>query len=386
MQVTTVVGTRPEIIKLSRVIAALDESVEHTIIHTGQNHDPLLNHIFFEELKLHKPDHFLDATFIRPGVTTATTIETISNAMVRLDSLFCMTKPDALLILGDTNSCIAAAYVAKRKKIPLFHMEAGNRCFDERVPEEINRRIIDHISDINLPYSSIARENLLREGLPSDRIIKTGSPMNEVLEYYSDCIFNSTILSKLNLKPCEYFLVSCHREENTDSPEQLKRFLDLLSTLADKFSQRIIVSTHPRTEARLKLKSKTDLYDIIGFQSVLDSKIEFHKPFGLFDYVNLEQHAHCTLSDSGTITEESSILGFPALNLRETHERLEGMEEAAVIMTGFDVQKVMESIPLTASVMHTPVDYLANDVSNKVVRIILSYTDYVNRIVWGKHV
>src|ERR1017187_4600782 len=300
MRVCTIVGTRPEIIKLSRVMAALDKSVEHILVHTGQNYDHSLNEIFFEELGVRKPDYSLickDHATLRAN----TTIESIGMMMSKLDDTFHVVKPDAILILGDTNSCVAAAYVAKRKKIPVFHMEAGNRCFDERVPEEVNRRIVDHISDINLPYSAIARENLLREGIPSDRIIKTNSPMNEVLAHYESEIAQSNVLARLNLNRGEYFVVSCHREENVDSPARLKKFIALLNAVAEKFHQRIIVSTHPRTQKKLDVASLTELYDVLGFQSALRPGIEFHQPFGLFDYVRLQADAHCTLSDSGTI-------------------------------------------------------------------------------------
>lgn len=380
MRVVTVVGTRPEIIKLSRVMPALDQSAQHTLIHTGQNYDPSLNEVFFKELNLRRPDRIFDT-----ANQSTSTIESLGAMMERLDVAFTQHNPDALLILGDTNSCVAAAYVAKRKKIPIFHMEAGNRCFDERVPEEVNRRIVDHISDINLPYSAIARENLLREGIPSDRIIKTGSPMTEVLGYYAPRIDKSQVLSQLKLTPGEYFVVSCHREENVDSPERLKQFLELLNMLAE-LGQRIIVSTHPRTQKKLARESATDLYDVAGFVSRLRPEIEFHKPFGLFDYVQLQRNARCTLSDSGTITEESSILGFPALNLRESHERPEGMEEANVMMTGFNISRVMESLPLTRKPMCTPTDYCSSQVSDKIVRIILSYVDVINRTVWRKNV
>ena len=376
MKVATVLGTRPEIIRLSRVMAALDLSVDHTIIHTGQNYDYELNQVFFEELGIRKPDYVLDASVLRPGCV-ATTAEAIGNMIARLDSLLARLQPDALLILGDTNSCFAAAYIAKRRKIPLFHMEAGNRSFDERVPEEINRRIIDHISDINLPYSSIARDCLLQEGIPTDRVIKTGSPMFEVLEHYRSAISRSDVLSKLGLTPGEYFVVSSHREENVDSPGRFEQFVKLLNGLAERYHQRIVVSTHPRTRCRIDAK-----------KLLLAPEVEFLKPFGLLDYVQLQMNARVTLSDSGTITEESSILHFPALNLREAHERPEGMEEGSVILTGFNADRVFESIAVLSrqdqATLLTPSDYSFSNVSEKVVRIILSYTDYVNRVVWRR--
>lgn len=379
MRVCTVIGTRPEVIKLSRVMATLDKSVEHIVIHTGQNYDRRLNAIFFDEMQLRNPDQVLDTA-------KENSIQTVAGMMRALDKVFDEIEPEALLILGDTNSCVAAAYTAKRKQIPIFHMEAGNRCFDERVPEEANRRIIDHISDINLPYSLIARENLLREGFPSDRIIKTGSPMAEVLGYYQTQIEESSVDKRLGLKKGEYFLVSCHRAENVDSPERLHQFLMLLNTVAEKYGQRVIVSTHPRIRKKLMLESATDPYDVIGYQQFARPEIEFYTPFGFFDYVHLQEGARCVLSDSGTITEESSILGFPAINLREAHERPEGMEEASVIMTGFNPVRVLESISMAQFPMHTPADYEAVRVSDKIVRIILSYTDYVNRVVWRKNV
>ena len=377
MKVCTVVGTRPEIIKLSRVIPALDKATEHTLIHTGQNYSHELNGTFFEEMEIRKPNDNLNSAEHRT-LRVNTAIETIAEAMVKLEDRMTALRPDALLILGDTNSCVAAAYVAKRKKVPVFHMEAGNRCFDERVPEEINRRIVDHISDINMPYSSVARENLLREGIPSDRIIKTGSPMNEVLNFYAPRIDASNVLSWMGLEKGKYFLVSCHREENVDSPEKFKAFIDFLNKLAERFHQRIIVSAHPRLSNKL------------GTWGPSNNEIEIYKPFGFFDYSRLQQDSRCVFSDSGTITEESSILGFPALNLRETHERLEGMEEASVIMTGMNFERIFESLPL-AEKQHkgywrTPEDYLPLNVSDKVVSITLSYTDYVNRTVWRKNV
>jgi UDP-N-acetylglucosamine 2-epimerase (non-hydrolysing) len=353
-------------------MAALDRSVQHTVVHTGQNYDYELSQVFFDDLEIRKPDHFLDAA----GATAA---ETVGNIIARADDVLACVAPDALLVLGDTNSCLAA-YAAKRRRIPVFHMEAGNRCFDQRVPEEINRRVVDHISDINLPYSSISREYLLREGFPADRVIKTGSPMYEVLEHYRPKILRSDVLRRLNLKPREYFVVSSHREENIDSPDCFRKLIALLNGLSQRYGQRIIVSTHPRTRKRIEAESST-----------LHPEIELQKPFGLCDYVHLEINARATLSDSGTITEESSILNFPALNIREAHERPEGMEEASVMLTGFNVDRVFEGLFLLESqgrdadrTLRIPSDYRIPNVSEKVVRLILSYTDYVNRTVWHR--
>jgi len=362
-------------------MAALDATIgrKHIVIHTNQNYAHELNEIFFEQMGIRKPDYFLT------GRDNTTAIQGIGFMMAGLEDLLQGMNPDALLILGDTNTDLAAAYVAKRRKIPLFHMEAGNRSFDERVPEEINRRIIDHISDINMPYSSLARECLMREGLPTDRVIKTGSPMYEVLEYYRTGISESGVLQRLGLKPNEYFVVSCHREENVDSPEHFQKFIKVLNGLADKYHQRIIVTAHPRTRKNLDAVKR----DYAG--TCLHLEVELHKPFGFFDYVHLQQHARVTLSDSGTITEESAILNFPALNLREAHERPEGMEESSVILTGFNVDRVFEGITLlgyqkrgTERTLTIPADYRVGNVSEKVVRIILSYIDYVNRTVWRK--
>jgi UDP-N-acetylglucosamine 2-epimerase (non-hydrolysing) len=369
MKVATVVGTRPEIIRLSRVIAALDRHTDHVLIHTGQNYDYGLNGVFFEDLEIRKPDYFLEAA----GKSAA---ETIGNVIAKSDEVLNSLEPDAVLILGDTNSCLAAL-AAKRRKIPVFHMEAGNRCFDDRVPEEINRRIVDHISDINLPYSSISREYLLREGLPPDRIIKTGSPMFEVLHHYLPKIQRSDVVTRLALRPHEYFVVSCHREENVDDPGQLGRFVGLLNRLAAEFGLRLLVSTHPRTRKRLE-----------AMGAVMRPEVELRAPLGFCDYVRLEMNAKATLSDSGTISEESSVLGFPALNLREAHERPEGMEEAVVMMTGFDEQRVIESLRILAAQAKTGLgvvkDYHAPNVSEKIVRIIHSYVNYVDRAVWHK--
>jgi len=370
MKVATIIGTRPEIIRLSRVMAALDKSVDHTIIHTGQNYDYELNQIFFEDLDLRRPDCFLDAA----GKNAA---ETIGLVISRSDEVLDSIKPDAVLILGDTNSCLAAIS-AKRRKIPVFHMEAGNRCFDERVPEEINRKIVDHISDINMPYSSISREYLLREGIPPDRIVKTGSPMYEVLHYYMPKIMNSNALQRLELKREDYFLVSAHREESIDYPDQFSKLIYILNELSNNYEKRIIVSTHPRTRKQIE---KMDLH--------FDERIKLLKPLGFSDYVNLQLNAIATLSDSGTITEESSILNFPALNIRNAHERPEGMEEGAVMMTGLEYSRIREglSILLTQSRgnirnLRMVNDYDVPNVSEKVVRIILSYTDYIRRTVW----
>ena len=374
MKVTTVVGTRPEIIRLSRVMAALDHSAEHMLIHTGQNYDYELNEIFFEQMGLRKPFYSMAGALHRT-LRANTMIETIGSIMDRMDVQFQIDRPDAVLILGDTNSCLATAYVAKRHKIPLFHMEAGNRCFDELVPEEINRRMIDHISDINMPYSNIARENLLREGIASDRIIKTGSPLYEVLFYYRPQIDASDVHARMSLSYGNYIVVSCHREENVDSPEFFKQFTNLLRTLSDKFSKRIIVSAHPR------LSNKLGTWGPSAF-------IEVYKPFGFFDYARLQKDSFITLSDSGSLTEEASILRFPALSLRESTERPEGMEEGVVIMTGFNIPRVMESIPVARAALagRSVAAYNITGVADKVVKILLSYTDYVNRVVWRRNV
>ncbi len=371
MKVATVVGTRPEIIRLSRVFAALDRHVEHVLIHSGQNYDYELNEVFFEDLEIRRPQVFLDAA----GETAA---ETIGLVIARSDVAFRELRPDAVLILGDTNSCLAA-FAAKRQKIPVFHMEAGNRCFDERVPEEINRRIVDHISDINLPYSAISREYLLREGLPPDRVIKTGSPMYEVLHHYLPKIQRSDALTSFGVEPDGYYLVSAHREENVDDPDQFARFVDTLTRLAG-FGFRVIVSTHPRTRKRLEAESVT-----------FPALVQLAKPFGFLDYVKLQLHARAVLSDSGTISEESSILNFRALNIRQSHERPEAMQEAAVMMTGLDWArvrlglKVLETQPSGQErALRIVEDYAVPNVSEKIVRIVLSYTDYVNRTVWHK--
>ena len=369
-RVMTVIGTRPEIIRLSRVMVALDRSFDHRIVHTGQNYDYELNQVFFEDMELRKPDRFLDAV----GKTAA---ETIGNIIARTDAVIAEEAPDALLVLGDTNSCLAA-YAAKRRKVPVFHMEAGNRCFDQRVPEEINRKIVDHISDINLCYSAIAREYLLREGLPPDRVIKTGSPMFEVLHHYRAKIDRSPVLEQLKLEAGRYFVVSAHREENVDSPRLLPALVETLNGLARDFGFRVIVSTHPRTRKRFEAE-----------KVVLDPKVELLKPLGFTDYVKLQSHATAVLSDSGTISEESSILNFPALNLREAHERPEAMEEASVIMSGLSYPRIKEALDILARqsrgaerTLRPVADYSMPNVSEKVVRIIMGYTDYVNRSVW----
>lgn len=372
LKVMTVVGTRPEIIRLSRVIAALERHTEHTLVHTGQNYDYELNEIFFEDLEIRRPDRFLEAA----GATAA---ETIGQVIARIDPVLAEVQPDAFLVLGDTNSCLAAI-PAKRRKIPIFHMEAGNRCFDQRVPEEINRRIVDHISDINLPYSSISREYLLREGLPPDRVIKTGSPMYEVLHHYMPKIRASSVLERLGLEPRGYFVVSAHREENIDSPQQFRNLVGTLRAVAAEFGLRMIFSTHPRTRKRIEAE---------GVQ--LPQQVELMKPLGLSDYVRLQMEAAAVLSDSGTITEESSILNFPAVNIRQAHERPEGMEEAAAVLTGLEPDSVLRGLRLVMGQKRGPerdlrivADYDVPNVSEKVVRIIHSYVHYVNRTVWSK--
>ena len=372
MKVATVVGTRPEIIRLSRVIAALDRHMDHVLIHTGQNYDYELNEIFFEDLEIRKPDHFLETA----GRSAA---ETIGNIIAKSDEAFAKVQPDTMLVLGDTNSSLAAI-AAKRRKIPVFHMEAGNRCFDERVPEEINRRIVDHISDINMPYSDISREYLLREGIAPDRIVKTGSPMYEVLTHYRPKIDKSDALQRLGLKQYEYFVVSSHREENIDSPPHFANLVSMLNGMAERFQLPVVVSTHPRTRKRIDAEGVA-----------LRPEVRLLKPLGFCDYVHLEMNAKAALSDSGTITEESSILNFPALNIREAHERPEGMEEGSVVLTGFNLDRVFEGLRLLESqgrdenrTVNVVQDYNVRNVSEKVVRIIFSYTDYVNRSVWRK--
>lgn len=372
LKVMTVVGTRPEIIRLSRVLAKLDKYTEHILVHTGQNYDYELNEIFFTDMEIRKPDYFLEAA----GANAA---ETIGQTIIKLDPVLAKEQPEALLILGDTNSCLAAI-PAKRRKIPIFHMEAGNRCFDQRVPEETNRKIVDHISDINMTYSDIAREYLLREGLPPDRVIKTGSPMFEVLTHYRDKIDGSGILSRLGLQQQDYFVVSAHREENIDSERNFGNLVRILNGIAESFGKRVIVSTHPRTRKRIESEG-------VCFHGL----VELLKPLGFSDYVHLQQHAFAVLSDSGTITEESSILNFPALNIREAHERPEGMEEASVMMTGLEPERVFQALEILTDqgrgadrLLRRVADYSMPNVSDKALRIILSYTDYVNRSVWRK--
>jgi len=370
LKVMTVVGTRPEIIRLSRVMAALDREMDQVLVHTGQNYDYELNEIFFEDLAIRTPDHFLNAAADTPSATAGRVI-TAADAVIEASG------PDALLVLGDTNSCLAA-YAAKRRRVPVFHMEAGNRCFDDRVPEEINRRIIDHLADINLPYSAIARDYLLREGLPPDRVIRTGSPMPEVLDHYRLRIDASDILQRLGLLPGGYFVVSAHREENVESPRLLGQLRQLLDELAAEYGIPVIVSTHPRTRKRLD-ETKVPTHSLVRLL----------KPLAFTEYVKLQLNALAVLSDSGTITEESSILNFPALNLREAHERPEGMEEAAVMLTGLSLERVMQGLAILQGqgrgdtrTLRVPADYLVPNVSEKVVRIIHSYTDYVRRTVW----
>jgi UDP-N-acetylglucosamine 2-epimerase (non-hydrolysing) len=373
LKVVTFVGTRPEIIRLSRVIPLLDARCDHVLVHTGQNYDYELNEIFFTDLSIRKPDHFLNAA----GSSSA---ETIGNVIAKADQLLRDVQPDAVLILGDTNSALAAI-AAKRLRIPIFHMEAGNRCFDQRVPEEINRKIVDHISDINLTYSSIARENLLREGLAADMSIKTGSPMMEVLTHYRDRIDASDVLSQQGLAPREYFIVSSHREENVDRKEGLLAIAAIMDDLAERYGFPVIMSTHPRTRKRI------DEWGIAFHPAV-----RLAKPFGFSDYIALQRSAFAVLSDSGTITEESAILNFPAINLRETHERHEGMEEALVIMAGLNVDRVRQALGVIETqargderTLLLPADYDIPNVSEKIVRIIHSYVDYVNRVVWKKY-
>lgn len=374
LKVITVVGTRPEIIRLSRVLTKLDESeaIDHILVHTGQNYDYELNQVFFEDLELRKPDYFLNA-----AGTNATT--TVGQILINIDPILEKEKPDAFLVLGDTNSCLCAI-PAKKRKIPVFHMEAGNRCFDQRVPEETNRKIVDHISDINLTYSDIAREYLLREGLPPDRIIKTGSPMYEVLHHYMPKISRSDILKKLSLEKEKYFVVSAHREENINTEKNFNNLVKSLNTIAEAFHLPVIVSTHPRTRNMIKEKA-----------FVFNELIKLQKPFGLSDYLCLQINAKAVLSDSGTVSEESSILNFPALNIREAHERPEAMEEASVMMTGLNPERILQGLQQLEHQdrenrnFRLVADYSMPNVSEKVVRIIISYTDYINRVAWQNH-
>lgn len=370
----TIVGTRPEIIKLSRVMAELDKYVEHIIVHTGQNYDYELNEIFFSDLGVRKPDFFLNAV----GKTTA---ETIGNIITKSDEIFEKITPDAVLLYGDTNSCLSVI-AAKRRQIPIFHMEAGNRCFDQRVPEELNRKIVDHLSDINMPLTEQARDYLIREGVRPETIIKTGSCMKEILTFYKDKIDKCDVLTRLNLSEKKYFIVSIHREENVDYPENLKKLIDSLNSLAEKYNLPVVVSTHPRTQNRL---------DDVRSQVVLNPLVNYMKPMGFFDYIKLQKNAFCVISDSGTITEEASILNFPAIMIRMAHERPEGMDEGTVIMSGIERERVIEAVNIVVSqfsINRNSIrligDYNVENVSVKVVRIILSYIDFVNRTVWKK--
>ncbi|EPW6542453.1 UDP-N-acetylglucosamine 2-epimerase (non-hydrolyzing) [Vibrio vulnificus] len=373
LKVMSVVGTRPEIIRLSRVLAKLDEHCEHILVHTGQNYDFELNEVFFNDLGVRKPDYFLSAA----GKNAA---ETIGQVIIKVDQVLEDIQPEAMLVLGDTNSCISAI-PAKRRKVPIFHMEAGNRCFDQRVPEETNRRIVDHTADINLTYSTIARDYLLAEGLPADRVIKTGSPMFEVLHHYMPQIDSSDVISRLGLQKGQFFVVSAHREENVDSPKQLAKLAQTLNTVAQHYNLPVIVSTHPRTRNRIEAQ---------GLE--FHPNIQLLKPLGFHDYNHLQKNAKVVLSDSGTINEESSIMNFPALNMREAHERPEGMEEASVMMVGLGVERVMQALQILESqpsgeerLLRQVSDYSMPNVSDKVVRIIHSYTDYVKRVVWKEY-
>jgi UDP-N-acetylglucosamine 2-epimerase (non-hydrolysing) len=373
LKVMTIIGTRPEIIKLSCVINELDKFTKQVIVHTGQNFDYELNEIFFNQLQIRKPDYFLDAA----GTNAS---ETIANVIAKSDAVMEKEKPDAVLLYGDTNSCLSVIS-AKKRKIPIFHMEAGNRCFDQRVPEEINRKIVDHLSDINMPLSEHARRYLLDEGLRPETVIKTGSPMREVLEFHKTAIDHCEILEKENLGKGDYFIVSTHREENVDSEKNFADLLDSLNAIVDKYHKKVIVSTHPRTRKKL---------EAIGFINN-NPMVEFMKPFGFLEYIKLQMNAFCVISDSGTITEESSILKFPAITVRQAHERPEGMDEASVIMTGLNKETILNAIDVVTShhkegedTIHSIGDYSSDNVSKKVVRIILSYTDYINRTVWHK--
>ncbi|WIF72654.1 UDP-N-acetylglucosamine 2-epimerase (non-hydrolyzing) [Proteus vulgaris] len=373
LKVMSVVGTRPEIIRLSRVLAKLDEHCEHILVHTGQNYDFELNELFFNDLGVRKPDYFLSAA----GKNAA---ETIGQVIIKVDQVLEEIKPEAMLVLGDTNSCISAI-PAKRRKVPIFHMEAGNRCFDLRVPEETNRRIVDHTADINLTYSTIARDYLLAEGLPADRVIKTGSPMFEVLNHYMQQIDSSDVLDRLGLQKGQFFVVSAHREENVDSPKQLAKLADSLNAVAQHYNLPVIVSTHPRTRNRIEAQGL-----------IFHPNIQLLKPLGFHDYNHLQKNAKVVLSDSGTINEESSIMNFPALNLREAHERPEGMEEASVMMVGLGRERIMQALQILESqpsgderLLRQVYDYSMPNVSDKIVRIVHSYTDYVKRVVWKEY-
>lgn len=370
----TIVGTRPEIIKLSRVLAELDKYTDHILVHTGQNFDYELNEIFFQEMGIRKPDYFLNAV----GASTA---ETIGNVIAKSDEVMAKEQPEALLLYGDTNSCLAVIS-AKRRKIPVFHMEAGNRCFDQRVPEELNRKVIDHLSDINMVLTEHAREYLLREGIRPETVIKTGSSMVEVLAYHRKAIEASDVLTRLGLSKGNFFVVSLHREENVDSETNFQDFFRTLQRLASQYNRRVIISTHPRTRKKMEAQ---------GIHAeALDSRLEFMKPLGFFDYIRLQQEAFCVISDSGTITEESSILGFPAITIRQAHERPEGMDEGTLIMAGLREEQVVNAIDTVVGQqrefgpMHRVHDYDVDNVSRKVVRIILSYIDYINHTVWSR--
>jgi len=372
LKVMTIVGTRPELIKMSRVIAEFDKHTNHVLVHTGQNFDYELNQVFFDDLAIRKPDHFLGAV----GENAA---QTIARVIEKADHVLEQEQPDALMLYGDTNSCLSVIS-AKRRKIPVFHMEAGNRCFDQRVPEELNRKVLDHLSDINLVLTEHARRYLLAEGIPADRVIKTGSHMQEVLSHYMPGIEKSDVLDRLDLKPRNYFLLSAHREENVDSPQNLTDLLDTLSALVKQYGLPIIISTHPRTRQRLER---------LGVDG-LDSRIRFLKPFGFFDYVKLQMESFCVLSDSGTITEEASLLNLPAVTVRNAHERPEGMDEGVLIMSGLKAERVLDAVQVitqqhaAAQVPRVVPDYQVEQVSRKILRIVLSYVDFVNRVVWSK--
>ena len=371
LKVMTIVGTRPELIKLSRVIEKLDRHTQHILVHTGQNFDYELNEIFFKEMRIRKPQYYLNSA-------GKTSVETIANVLIKADQVMEKEKPDAVLIYGDTNSCLSVI-AAKRRKIPIFHMEAGNRSFDQRVPEEINRKIVDHLSDINMPISEHARRYLIQEGINGDRIIKTGSSMKEVLEFYKEDINKSKILNDMKLHSNEYFVVSAHREENIDSEKNFNHFIDTLNAIAQKYIKRIIVSTHPRTMKKVQMLDKDQV----------DSKIEWIKPLGFFDYIKLQTNAFCVISDSGTIMEEASLLSFPAITIRNSHERPEGMDEGVLILSGLKADRVLQSIDIMTTHKndesfdkHFVSDYQVLNVSDKVVRIVMGYTDYVRRTVW----
>ncbi len=373
-KIMTIVGTRPEIIKLSRVIAELEKYTDHVLVHTGQNYDYELNEVFFNEMGIRKPDYFLDAAGENPAIT-------IGNVIAKSDEVMAQINPDGILLYGDTNSCLSVIS-AKRRKIPVFHMEAGNRCFDQRVPEEINRKIVDHLSDINMTLTEHARRYLIAEGIGAETVIKTGSSMKEVLGYYRDKIDSSNVLERLALKEKDFFIVSTHREENVDSEKNFNNLLESLNVIAKTYGKRVIVSTHPRTRKKMESLKSLDFHPLI----------EFMKPLGFFDYICLQKNAFCAISDSGTITEESSILGFPAITIRQAHERPEGMDEGTLIMAGLESADVLNAIDIVTGqwqenndVVHLVKDYDVDNVSQKVVRIIVSYVDYVNRTVWKKY-